>query len=168
VVNLNLAIMFLVLAVVWPLFFEWLRHRPYNLPRSTQHLVFAGLLGASLFLSAAAFFMVGYVESPSYILAHHLSARYVEGRRDVGLIVAVGAATWMVGGCWRFFSEFFIETAVGRRKPIVVSVARIGLVAIVVGGLLSFVAELERLVPVGVLNAKTGRVNERNASETDY
>jgi hypothetical protein len=31
--------------VVIPVFVYWLRHRPYNLRRGTQHIVFAGLLG---------------------------------------------------------------------------------------------------------------------------
>lgn len=43
----------IVAALAWPLFMEWLRHRPYNLPRQTQHLVMIGTIGFIVFLVCA-------------------------------------------------------------------------------------------------------------------
>jgi hypothetical protein len=38
----------LVAGLAWQVYFHWLRHRPYNLERGTQHLAMAGSCGFAL------------------------------------------------------------------------------------------------------------------------
>ncbi|HEU4751654.1 MAG TPA: hypothetical protein VFU47_01020 [Armatimonadota bacterium] len=44
---------FLIANLPWLVFIDWLRHRPQNLARGTQHLVLLGQAGMLLLLAAA-------------------------------------------------------------------------------------------------------------------
>lgn len=44
-----------VTAIACPLFVEWLRGRPDNLPRQTRHLVLYGLIGMLFFMVCGCF-----------------------------------------------------------------------------------------------------------------
>ena len=56
-----IGMLLLILAAVWRMYFSWLRHRPHNLTRGTQHLEMAGSCGCTVAMLAGLGFLIAAV-----------------------------------------------------------------------------------------------------------
>jgi hypothetical protein len=104
----NLSAAALIVALACPLFFEWLRHRPYNRPRSTVYLTWIGGLGCPVFLGLSWWLWRQYEMTPLFLHAHHMVVVRV-AMNSVWL--AVGKATLLVA------AGVLLQFVLGRVLP---------------------------------------------------